>query len=179
MNTLLAYLTTALALLRGFWFFRTVTQLGKRVRVWGRLRVSNGGRMLIADRVRIVSTPAVTELVAGKGGSLEIGESVFINYGCSIAALKSIKIGAQSSIGPYCMIIDNNFHRLEPERRNELPESLPVVLEENVWLGARVVVLPGVTIGEGSVIGAGSVVTKDIPRRVIAGGVPAKVIKSI
>jgi len=75
--------------------------------------------------------------------------------------------------------MDNDFHRLEPERRNERPDSAPIILEDNVWLGARVIVLKGVTIGEGSVIGAGSVVTKDIPPRSLAVGMPAKVIKTL
>jgi maltose O-acetyltransferase len=75
--------------------------------------------------------------------------------------------------------MDNDFHRLEPERRNERPESKPIVLEDNVWLGGRVIVLAGVTIGEDSVIGAGSVVTSDIPPKVIAAGVPARVIRGL
>jgi maltose O-acetyltransferase len=75
--------------------------------------------------------------------------------------------------------MDNDFHRLEPERRDERPLSAPIILEENVWLGARVIVLRGVTIGAGSAIGAGSVVTRDIPPRSLAVGAPAKVIRSL
>jgi maltose O-acetyltransferase len=76
-------------------------------------------------------------------------------------------------------MMDNDFHRIEPERRNERAESAPIILENNVWLGARVIVLKGVTIGEGSVIGAGSVVTKNIPSRSLAVGQPAKIIKEL
>jgi maltose O-acetyltransferase len=76
-------------------------------------------------------------------------------------------------------ITDNNFHRLEPEHRDEIPESAPVIIEENVWLGGRVIVLPGVTIGAGSAVGAGSVVTHNIPPRSLAVGVPARVIKNL
>jgi maltose O-acetyltransferase len=75
--------------------------------------------------------------------------------------------------------MDNDFHRLEPERRQEKPPSSPIILEENVWLGARVIVLPGVTIGAGTVVGAGSVVTRSIPSRSVAVGVPARVVKSL
>lgn len=175
----MAFLQNVFALLRGYWYFRNATQYGKRIRVWGNLVVENKGKMMIGDRVRIVSTPARTELIANPGGTLEIGNSVFINYGCSFAANQKIVIGSHCSIGPHTIIMDNNYHRLEPERRNEMPESAPVVLEENVWLGARVIILPGVRIGTGSVIGAGSVVTRDIPPRVVAAGLPARVIKTL
>ncbi|MCA9936604.1 MAG: acyltransferase, partial [Anaerolineales bacterium] len=151
------------AVLRARWYFRRATLGGKRVRVWGRPSVRNDGRMRIADRVRVVSTIATTELVAGENGTLEIGESAFINYGCSIAAAELIRIGPRCNIGTHVIMMDNDFHRLEPHRRHEKPESRPIILEENVWLGGRVIVLNGVTIGKDSVIGAGSVVTKDIP----------------
>ncbi|MFZ0547945.1 MAG: acyltransferase [Candidatus Promineifilaceae bacterium] len=168
-----------LAVLRAGWHFRSATKLGKKVRIWGKPVVQNWGELFIADRVRLVSTIATTEIVVAGGGCLEIGESTFINYGCSIAASKSVQIGPACNIGTYVIIMDNNFHRLEPERRQERPESIPICIEENVWLGARVIVLPGVRIGQGSVIGAGSVVTKDIPERVVAAGVPARIIKQL
>ena len=63
------------------------------------------------------------------------------------------------------MLLDNDYHRIEPERRLERPPSAPIVVEDDVWLGARVIVLAGVTIGAGSCVGAGSVVTDDVPRR--------------
>jgi len=173
------YIKTMFSLLRAAWFFRRATHLGKKVRVWGNPAVKNWGRMIICDRVRLESRLARTELVAAPGATLEIGESVFINYGCSISAAKLVHIGAYCSIGPYVMIVDTNFHCLEPERRNESPEPAPVFLEENVWLGARAIILPGVRIGTGSVIGAGSIVTRDIPPRVLAAGNPAKVIRDL
>ncbi|MCZ7672776.1 MAG: acyltransferase [Chloroflexi bacterium] len=134
--------------------------------------------MKIGNRVQIVSTIAKTELVAANG-LLEIGDGTFINYGCSIAANKLVRIGKNCNIGTYVIMMDNDFHRLEPERRYEFPESEPIILENNVWLGARVIVLKGVTIGEGSVIGAGSVVTKDIPPRSLAAGMPAKILREL
>ena len=165
------------AVLRARWYLRQATALGARVRLWGCPSVQNRGRMLIGNRACLVSTVATLELVSEPGGTLEIGDSTFINYGCSIAASRSVSIGPRCNIGIYTIIMDNDYHRLEPERRNERPESAPIVLEENAWLGARVIVLKGVTIGTNSVIGAGSVVTHDIPPRSLAVGVPAKVIK--
>ena len=165
--------------LRAHWYLRGATSLGKRVRVWGNPWVENHGNLIIGNRVRIRSTVARIELYVDGRGSLEIGDGVFINYGTSIAASKSVQIGENCSLGTYVMIIDNHYHRLEPERRGERPESLPVVLERNVWLGGHVIVLPGVRIGEGSVVGAGSVVTRDIPPRSVAVGQPAKVIRTL
>ena len=167
------------AVLRARWYFRRSNELGAKVRVLGKPVIQNWGMMNIGDRVRLVSTIATTEIVVSGSGRLEIGESTFINYGCSIAAEKLVQIGPRCNIGTYVLIMDNNFHRLEPERRQERPESLAICLEENVWLGARVIVLPGVRIGKDSVIGAGSVVTRDIPARVVAAGVPARVIKKL
>jgi maltose O-acetyltransferase len=119
------------------------------------------------------------ELSVGRDATLEIGERVLINHGCSIGATKLVRIGERSNIGSQSILIDNAFHELDPERRNEQPESAPVILEANVWLAARVIVLPGVTIGQNSVVGAGSVVTRDIPPDVLAAGIPAKVIRSL
>jgi acetyltransferase-like isoleucine patch superfamily enzyme len=166
------------AVMKAYWYLRNVTSRGAFIRIWGRPSIRNHGVMVIGEKARLVSTIATLELVAD-GGRLEIGARTFINYGCSIAATELVQIGEQCSIGTYAIIMDNNYHRLEPERRYERPESAPVVLEGNVWLGARVIVLPGVTIGEGSVIGAGSVVTRSIPARCLAAGVPAKVLRQL
>lgn len=167
------------AVLRARWYLRHATTLGPRVRVWGRPVVQNAGSLLVHDRARLVSTIATLELAVGQSATLEIGARTFINYGCSIGASELITIGPRCSIGTYVIIMDNNYHRLEPERRDERPPSAPIVLEENVWLGARVIVLPGVTIRAGSAIGAGSVVTRDIPARSLAVGQPARVIRDL
>jgi maltose O-acetyltransferase len=161
------------------WHLRRATSVGTRVRLRGRPLVSNHGRMVIGSRVQLVSTAATLELVSLPGGTLEIGERTLVNYGGSIAAAESVRIGARCLIGTHAIIMDNDFHRIEPERRLERPESRPIVIEDNVWLGARVIVLGGVTIGEGSCIGAGSVVNGDIPPRSLAVGVPARVIRTL
>jgi maltose O-acetyltransferase len=168
-----------LAMLRARWYLRKATVLGTKARVWGRPFVNNQGVMKFGERIRLDSTIATLELVSAPGGVLEIGSSTFINYGCSIAANLLVSIGADCSIGTYVNIMDNNFHRLEPDHRYEMPESQPVILEDNVWLGTRVIVLPGVTIGTGSVVGAGSVVTRDIPPYALAVGCPAKIVRKL
>jgi maltose O-acetyltransferase len=161
------------------WSLRSATQVALTTRLRGRAIVSNHGTMRIGDRVQLVGTVASLELGCDEGATLEIGSRTFINYGTSISAYESVRIGQGCLIGTHCLIIDNEFHRLEPHRRLERPASRPVVIEANVWLGARVIVLPGVTIGAGSAVGAGSVVTKDIPGNCVAAGVPARVIRGL
>jgi len=154
-------------------------ELGKGVRLWGHPAVYNSGTLRIGDKVRMVSEPARLELGVGTGGLLEIGERTYINYGCSIAAMQLIRIGANCRIGSHVIIMDNDFHELDPARRDETPPSLPVILEENVWIGVRATILRGVTVGAGSVVAAGSVVVRDVPARVLVGGVPAKVLREL
>ncbi|HEY3255332.1 MAG TPA: hypothetical protein VGJ91_15340, partial [Polyangiaceae bacterium] len=132
------------AMLRARWELRSAAQLGKHSRVWGGLVVHNSGTLLVGDRVRIVSTIAKVELAVGEGGCLDIRDGVYINCGCSIAATSSVIIGKNCNIGSHVTMMDNDFHRLEPERRQELPPSAPIVLEENVWIGVRAIVLRGV-----------------------------------
>lgn len=161
------------------WHLRKAEELGERVRVWGRPVVEAEGRLIVRPRVQIRSTVATTELVVYRGGLLEIGERAFINYGCSIAASEHISIGPRCSIGTHVMMMDNDFHRIEPERRDESPESKPIILEENVWVGGRSIILGGVTIGAGSAVGAGSIVTSDVPPRTVVAGSPARIIREL
>lgn len=150
--------------------------MGARTRVVGRPRVLNRGSITIGEQVAIRSTIVPVQLEAFKGGVIEIGDCTFLNYGVSISAHGRIQIGRNCLLGAYVMILDNNQHDLFERRR--LPPSEPVTLEDNVWLGHRVIVLPGVTIGHDAAIGAGAVVVEDIPPRSIAVGNPARVVRS-
>lgn len=167
------------AVLRAKYSLRHADHVGTRVRVDGLPVVQNRGTMRIGDRVRIRSTVATTELVAERGGTLEIEDRVYINFGCNIAASLLVRIGADTQIGPHCMLLDSAYHRIEPERRLERPEPEAIVLESNVWLSARVIVLPGVTIGADSCVAAGSVVTKDVAPRTFVAGVPAVFVRDL
>ncbi len=168
-----------LAALSARWQLRGARLYGNRTRAWGRLRLKLQGQLILHDRVRLDGTVTPVEFSVMQGAVLEIGANTFINYGVSIFSAKSVTIGQDCLIGTYVNITDNQFHQIEPEHRFESPESQPVWIADRVWLGTRVIVLPGVTIGEGSVIGAASVVTRDIPARVVAAGVPARVIREI
>lgn len=167
------------SVLRAQWRLRRATSVPRTVRLTGHPFVVNDGTMVLHDRVQLQSHVSKLELSVGPGGRLEIGERTFVNYGTSISVSESVRVGARCQIGTFCIILDNSFHHLEPERRDERPPSEPVVIGDDVWLGARVTVLPGVTIGSGSVVGAGSVVTRDVPPRTLVAGVPAKVVREL
>lgn len=109
-----------------------------------------------------------------------IGNNVGIS-GSTISASKKIIIGNNVLIGSGCVITDSDSHPIIPEYRNDTSKikSAPVVIEDDVFIGARTIVLKGVTIGCGSVVGAGSVVTKNIPPRSVVAGNPAVFIKNI
>jgi acetyltransferase-like isoleucine patch superfamily enzyme len=172
-------LNNGMAVLRARWHLRAAELVGSRVRLWGRAVVHSMGSLIVRDRVRLVGTITPLELATGPEGHLEIGEGTFINYGCSLHADLSVRIGARCSLGTYCMLMDNDFHSLNASQRHKRPPSRPIVLEDDVWLGARVIVLRGVTIGVGSVVGAGSIVTHDIPPHTLAVGVPARPIRDL
>ena len=167
------------AVVRAHRHLRHAAHIGSRVRLTGRPRVVTRGELIVHDRVQLVSTVATLELVAEAGGTLEIGAGSLVNFGCSLVAFERVTIGPRCLIGPHCMVMDTPFHVVDPERRLDVPPSEPISLGENVWLGARVIVMPGVSIGADAAIGAGSVVTRDVPQRVFAAGVPARVIRSL
>lgn len=113
------------------------------------------------------------------GTHLSIGNYTFINHNAYFMDCAEISIGQHCFIGPNCGIYTAN-HPLNIMQRNQgLEKATPVKIEDNVWIGADVTILPGVTIGEGSVIGAKSLVTKDIPPHSLALGHPCKVIRKI
>ena len=110
------------------------------------------------------------------GCFIHMGRNVFLNYGCKLVDGGAIRIGNDVLIGPGCTIVTAN-HAVNPgKRRQGYMRLKPVTIEDNVWIGAGVIICPGVTIGRNSVIGAGSVVVKDIPGDSIAVGNPCRVI---
>ena len=111
------------------------------------------------------------------GMNITIGKNVFINSGCRFQDWGGITIGDGTLIGHNVVIATIN-HGLAPEKRHDNIPA-PVTIGKNVWIGSNATVLPGVTIGENSVVAAGAVVTKDVPDNVIVTGVPAKVLKKI
>ena len=113
------------------------------------------------------------------GKHVHLGSHVYVNYNLTLVDDTHIYIGDHVMIAPN-VVIATGTHPIHPGlRRKEAQYNLPVHIQDNVWLGAGCLVMPGVTIGENSVIGAGSVVTKDIPENVVAVGNPCRVLRDI
>ena len=113
------------------------------------------------------------------GSRITLGDHVYANTGLTVIDDTFVTIGSHVMLGPR-VTISAASHPVDPElRRQAYQYDLPVVLEENVWVGAGATILPGVTIGKNSVIGAGSVVDRDIPPDVVAAGVPCRVLREI
>jgi len=111
------------------------------------------------------------------GKNIHVGENVFINSGCKMQDQGGIYIGDDVLIGHNACLLTLN-HAQDPENRADMyPE--PIHIEDKAWLGSNVTVLPGVTIGEGAIVAAGAVVTKDVDPNTIVGGIPAKFIKNV
>lgn len=122
----------------------------------------------------------VTLLCTGveRQGKIEIGEGTYINRYTILDAHERIRIGRKVMIGPHCFITDGNHGMAAGASVKSQPMSAaPVEIEDEVWMGAQVTVLPGVRIGRGAVIGAGSVVTKNIEAFTIVAGVPARFLR--
>ena len=111
------------------------------------------------------------------GKNIHLGKGVFINSGCKFQDQGGIWVGDGALIGHNTVLATLNHGLLPEERHNLIPK--PIHIGRNVWIGSNSTILSGVTIGDNTVIGAGSVVTKDIPENMIAVGSPARIIKSI
>ncbi|MCF6121995.1 MULTISPECIES: sugar O-acetyltransferase [Mesorhizobium] len=112
------------------------------------------------------------------GSDIRVGRNVFINQNCTFYDLGGLDIADDVMIGPNVSLITSG-HPLEPSRRRAFTTAKPVVIERNVWIAAGATVIGGVTVGENSVVAAGSVVTRNVPPNTLVGGNPANVIRSI
>lgn len=113
------------------------------------------------------------------GWNIEVGDNFFANYNLTILDVGKVTIGGNVQFAPNVSIYTAG-HPLHPDSRNSGYEyGLPVTIGDNVWIGGNVVLLPGVTVGSNSVIGAGSVVSRDIPEWVVAVGSPCRVVRRI
>ncbi|HNQ22608.1 MAG TPA: acyltransferase [Phycisphaerae bacterium] len=153
------------------------------------IEVRNGGHITLENEVLLrsdnrgyhVNMHSPVKLLADRpGAEIVIGEQSQI-YGSCIHAYHRITIGKRCLVAANCEIFDGSGHEVSfPQVENRIftkGSSRPITIEDYVWLGCNCIVLPGVTIGRGSVIGAGSVVARDIPPMVVAAGNPAVVVK--
>lgn len=158
------------------WYYRrkySGLRLGRQVEIRGRLRLRRGVRVTIGDRTRI------NKLVRFAGpGEVRVGADCLLN-GTWIGVWTSVTVGDRCLLSD-CQVVDSDFHHLDPVRRHEPPDETtrrPIVLEENVWVGAHALVLKGVRIGRDSVVGAATVVRSDVPPRVVVIGNPQEIVR--
>ena len=155
---------------------RACTEVGPGARVSGHLRIENAGEIRIGGGFSALATHLPSELLSGPGGSIVLGDDVWLNFGTVISAAKSVRIGSHVMIGQHCIVSDTSF---PGGAQRGAGEALPIEIGDDAWIAGRVTVAPGVKIGAGAVITAGSVVMSDIPAKAIAGGIPARVLRWI
>lgn len=150
-------------------------------------------RLNTVDRTDFAAITAIVKELLGKsdgavinppfycdyGSHIEVGKNFFANYNCTIVDVAKVRIGDNCQMAPNVAIYTAG-HPVHPVSRNSAYEyGIEVTIGDNVWIGGNAVIVPGVHIGSNTVIGAGSVVTKDIPDWVIAAGNPCRVIREI
>lgn len=163
---------------------------GRNMQVYNKIYLQiRNGKISIGDNFTLTSGDCINPLCRNiracifitHGGTINIRNNVGMSSPC-LWIKESLTIGNNVNIGGNCIIMDNDVHKIDHlERRSNKGDvnSSPVIIEDDAWLGANVIVLKGVTIGARSIIGAGSVVTKSIPADCIAAGNPCKIIKRI
>ncbi|GAB4025768.1 sugar O-acetyltransferase [Spirosoma gilvum] len=111
------------------------------------------------------------------GQFISLGKNIFINHNCSFLDIGGITIEDDVQIGPGAKLTSEN-HPLDPADRKTLLLA-PIVIKRNAWIGAGATILPGVTVGENSIVAAGAVVSRDVPSNTVVAGVPAKIVKAL
>lgn len=168
-------------------------KVGKNIKCWGTvcIRKSPDSKISIGDNVRIVSDfkragialYSKVKITAFANSMIIIGNDVGLSGVSITARTTSIEIMGGTMIAPNVIIVDSDFHALWPPEnrtyRMGYENDRPVKINKNVWIGMNCLILKGVTIGENSIIGAGSVVTTDIPPNVLAAGNPARIIRNM
>lgn len=175
-------------------------EFGRNMKVYNKIYVGGKGSIKIGDNFEFTSGGNINPISRNIRGALyvrleksqiEIGDNVGISSAC-LWAQDSITIGNNVNIGGDCLIMDNDAHPHDfLKRRNSYLEQVgletclndipaaPIVIEDDVWIGARCQILKGVHIGARTIIAAGSIVTKDIPADVLAGGIPCRIIRDL
>jgi acetyltransferase-like isoleucine patch superfamily enzyme len=141
----------------------------------------NGPRVVLGHNVHMMATPDRRirfTVHAEPGGCIDVGDSVIVLPGVRISSATGVRIGRNCMLATNCYLSDADWHDVY-DRTSAPGSCAPVELHDNVWIGDSALVCKGVTIGENSVIGAGAVVTSNIPPNVIAAGNPARVIKPL
>ena len=164
--------------------------LGKNIQIPGKVHwLIRGSKVRVGDNLYFSSGDAVNPIGSNLQGAIyvESGASLTIGNDVGMSSTRmwiheSVTIGDNVKIGACVLITDTDAHPLDYLARrtsNDRTKSAPIIIEDDVWVGAHSIILKGVTIGARSIIGAGSVVTKNIPADCVAAGNPCKVIKTL
>jgi acetyltransferase-like isoleucine patch superfamily enzyme len=161
------------------WQLKKAQKIGSDIELTGPVIINNLGTIEIGNQVRFTSKwyKPIFLNVTKPGAKLIIEDNVMISYGTEISIANEVVLAAYSGVSIDCLIYDTDWHKIE--KTDMQSEGIPTRIGRGAWLGARVMVLKGVTIGENSVIAANSLVNKNIPDNVLAGGIPARVIRPI
>jgi serine acetyltransferase len=146
------------------------------VRLFGRIRFAGSGDIEFGEGVTLLGNLVPIEFTSRKDACISIGDHTFINYGLSISAHTSVDVGRHCLLGHYLNIQDTDNSVVE-QSEMERSSKTAVTIGDHVWIGAHVIILPGVSIGQHAAVGAGSVVTRDIPAYCLAVGNPARVVR--
>ena len=157
---------------------RSRVTLGPSLLGNGRLRIAGPGRVVLDAHVNAWSHAEVNRLITTRPQALiRIGRNARLN-GCTIVAAQLVDVGADCVLGS-CEVRDHLPYSESPNHRRAPAEPRPVIIEDNVWIGGQVSILPGVRIGKDSVVGIHAVVFEDVPPGVIVGGNPARVLRPL
>jgi acetyltransferase-like isoleucine patch superfamily enzyme len=150
----------------------SIDLVGTGTRFSGRIDVVNEGVIEIGQHCLLSSHPVRSHLVVRPQARIVIGDDVMISYGAGISAMRAVEIGSGTRIGPFCLIMDNDYHKAG-DHRELAGTSAPIHIGRNVEIGARVTVLRGSRIGNGVRVLSGSCVCGVVPEGAVVAGVPA------
>lgn len=146
----------------------------KEIDVSGPCIIHGQGEFQVGQKILVRATRHLpVELYCAAGGLLVLQNGCFLNQGVHIACASKVVVGEQSLLADQVLIMDTDFHPI-----GSAPiKTAPIIIERGAWVGARAIVLKGVTVGEGAVVGAGAVVTRSIPPHSLAVGNPARIVR--
>ena len=136
------------------------------------LSVNENGKLIVNNKQQIYANSYIS---VSKGATLEFYGNGYVNYGCNIDCFEHISIGKDTYISKQVYIRDSDNHDIDYDGYRK---SAPIKIGDHCWIGMNATILKGVTIGDGAIVAAGSLVNKDVPENCLVAGVPAKVIKN-
>ena len=162
------------ALIRGFFMKRKLKVKCKELKVYGKCRLINKNcEISFGDRIVVYSNAKISVVGDNKKAELVLEDHVVIGPNTQIHVGDKVIIGEDTMISWGCTIIDRDYHKLN----SETEKTRPINIGKSVWICCNATIMKGVTIGEGSVVASGAVVTKDVPPHCVVAGNPAKIVK--